>query len=105
MTERLRKCIDAGDVLALFPLLKDWPDDELVALVADVEAIGQEAESVIDANYRTEAMRVENFFSRERSAAVDQAHRDARMQVFAMASEIISVALYYLGERGVETGD
>lgn len=49
LTPRLQRCIEAGDVFALFPLLKDWPADELRALLKDIEAHYAETQKRIQA--------------------------------------------------------
>ncbi len=99
MTDRLKKCVETGDVLALFPLLKDWSQDELRALLADIEAQCAEAIEKNDAKHRELAFEPTNFFSRARSKAVDDAAKQAHIQIVGMLSEIASVALYYLREE------
>ena len=98
-TERLQKCLDAGGVFALFALLQDWPQHELRALVADVESYAETADRGIDDKWKAEAFRLENFVNRKWAQALDQARDDAHMQVLAVASEIISVAMYYLDDN------
>jgi len=99
VTDRLKQCLAAGDVLALFPLLKYWPKAELVALLADTDAFYDESQAVIDKAYQELAFRPENFLSGVRSGAIDKAVEDKRMEVLAMCSEIASVAFHYLEEK------
>lgn len=99
MTDRLRACLDAGDVVALFPLLKDWPEVELLALIADVEAFHEESAKSLEVGHRELAFKPENFLSRARSKALDTAVKGKDMELMAMSSEIISVALFYLEEK------
>lgn len=37
MTERLKKCFDANSISVLFPMLKDWSQEELSALIVDID--------------------------------------------------------------------
>lgn len=97
MTERLQKCIDAGGIVELFPLLSDWTKDELRALCADIDALYAEQEAAIDKAYTEQVFKIENFFNAQRAETVHQAADDARMNNLAMCSEIYSVALLLLG--------
>lgn len=98
ITPRLQKCLDAGDVLALFPLLKDWPDSELRALLDDIEAYHRAWSELLESTQRIDAMKMENFLSAERSAQLDRLYDAARSGLLALTSEIASVAYYYLGD-------
>ena len=95
-SERLQKAMSAGDVLSLFPLLADWPDEELRALIADAEEYCSKLDEAINLAHREMAFRPENFFSRERSAAIDLVTEQKDLDTLAMGAEIISVALFYL---------
>lgn len=98
-TERLQKCFDAGSVVDLFPLLKDWPRSELSALLEDIDRYADSANDAIDSAHKEQAFRPEMFFSRKRSEELDKAVHSVAMDIFAMCSEISSVALYYLGNE------
>lgn len=99
LTERLKQCLEAGDVLSLFPLLATWTDEELRALVKDVEQLYQDSQSKLEEVHKRESFKLENFFNRERSKAVDQVFGEADLQVFAICAEISSVAQYYLERK------
>ena len=96
MTERLQKCLDAGSVVGLFPLLHDWSRAELEALMADVELFHQELEAKVDCAFRELAFQPQTFFSNQQSQALAQATSEARMHAMIICSEICSVALFYL---------
>ena len=96
MSERLQKCFEAGDVTALFPLMREWPESELRALMLDIEDYCKSFDGKMDLAYKELAFKPENFVSTIRSLAVDEAVRDVRMDNEIMCSEIASVALFYL---------
>jgi hypothetical protein len=97
MTARLQKCLAAGEVLALFPLLRDWPESELRALLDDVAAFHRQSLTALDSGYGGEALKAENFLSPVRSKALDDARDEVAMRLMITCSEIASVAMYYLG--------
>ena len=99
MTERLRKCIDAGGVVELFPLLKDWPKDELKALVNDCGKLHEEFMAEVGVKYKEAVFKPENFFSQTRAKALDDAKKEAFFTSLGICSEISSVALFYLDRR------
>ena len=99
ISSRLQQCIETGSVVALFPLLKDWPQSELEALIADIESYYQEATQDIENLYQNKVFLPENFLSRHRSMALDQALDKAQINTIAFCSEIASVALHYLEPR------
>jgi hypothetical protein len=90
----LAKCYEAGDVLALFPLLMDWEDANLSQLLTECD----EAARMVDERYGELATSAPYFFSKHRSDSLDKARFDLTMQL----SEIASVALHYLGEIEVK---
>ena len=98
MTERLKKCIEAGGVVNLFPLLKDWTKEELAALCADIDDYHGEQAKAIDEKWKLDAFKTNNFFSKRNSTALDFARDNALIDLVALCSEIYSVALYYLGD-------
>jgi hypothetical protein len=89
-TPNLKLACAAGGVMGLFPLLKDWPKSQLLALRKEIEAVWGESEK------RWEELQFlpENFFSDRRSEALAA----ARMHVLAVLSEISSVICFYLDE-------
>lgn len=99
MTDRLQKCIDAGSVEALFPLLKDWPEEELRALLDDIDAHYEQYNQKIDEAYQEHVFKPENFFNKTRSKTLDKVRDEYKMTILIMCSEISSVALYYLGNE------
>jgi hypothetical protein len=61
VTERLQKCIDAGEVVELFPLLKEWPEDELKALVNYCGKLHEEFMAEVGVKYKEAVFKPENF--------------------------------------------
>jgi len=100
-SERLRKCFDAGGVAALFPLLKEWTEEELTALLGDVdtfygvslEKIGARAREMRKGTKRGKAGTAVR-------AVLARAQGKVEMHLVAICSEISSVAQYYLHEEG-----
>jgi hypothetical protein len=99
VTPRLRTCFDAGGVVALFPVLKDWSRAELRALLADVKAYSTAVQPIIAQAHADLALKTENFFSRERSASIDKAKQQIELDLLGVCSEICSVAYFYLGDE------
>lgn len=102
MTPRLQTCLDAGSVVALFPILKDWSRQELQALLVDVDEFHKTHSHTIGQLYRKTSLIPAVFFSPTLSDAVDDAADEMSRDLIIMCSEIASVALYYL-EEGKET--
>ena len=99
MTERLRKCIDAGGVVELFPLLKDWSEDELKALVEDCNKLHEEFMAEMGLKYKEAVFKPENFFSQTRAKALDDAKKEAFFTSLGICSEVSSVAQFYLEKK------
>lgn len=95
MTDRLKRCLDAGSLMDLFPLLSDWPLDELKELIKDVEKFHEETIRNLESGYKKESLLPQNFFSQERPRALDGFFKPASEHVEIVCSEIISVALFY----------
>lgn len=102
MTDRLKRCLDAGSLMDLFPLLSDWPLDELKELVKDVEKFHEETIGNLETGHKTESLLPQNFFSKESSDALDGFFESVSEHVEIVCSEILSVALYYKGLREKE---
>jgi len=102
MTPRLKICVEAGDVLRLFPLLKDWTEDELRALLKDIEAFHDEGTKQIEKAHETEIFKAENFLSKARSRVLDRSVDQAHLDLLAICAEIASVAMFYLGDEDVD---
>ena len=99
MTERLQKCIDAGGVVELFPLLKDWSEDELKALVEDCNKLHEENVDGIERAYKEQVFKPEMFLNRANSKALDEAKKKAYCDSLGICSEISSVAQFYLEKK------
>lgn len=99
ITPRMQTCLDAGSSAALFPILKDWDEAELRALVLDVSTYYERECERIDEVWGKAAVEPSAFFSKGISEALD-GHRDAaKLSVRGICSEIAAVALYYLEPR------
>jgi hypothetical protein len=101
-SERLQKVLSAGDVLALFPLLKDWPTDELQALLKDIEEYTAANYDTIDREWEKFIFQPAAFFDQAVSRKLGRVRDEKKMEVMAVMSEICSVAILYLERRGVE---
>jgi hypothetical protein len=95
--------LEIGDTLALFPVLKDWTTEELQALLNDVDEFSAANNEAIDAAWGKVVLKPEVFFNRALSKDVDRLRDEKKMTVLSVMSEICSVAIFYLHERGVET--
>jgi hypothetical protein len=102
-SERLKTVLGAGDVFALFPILKDWTTDELKALLKDLEDYTDASYVAIDTAWEKTAMTPGVFLSETLSKTLDKLRDEKRTEVMMAASEICSVAIFYLQERGVKT--
>ena len=99
-TERMNKVLAAGSTTALFPVLKDWSTEELKALLKDVDAHYDFLEGATDTAWKDAALQPEHFFNRSASAELDAQRKKLKIEILGMCSEICSVAIFYLRERG-----
>lgn len=97
-SDLLRKAMDAGNVMALFGVLETWSQADLKQLIIDAENWADTLQGIIDKVHAQLAFRPENFFSKERSKAVDDAVTKQHAEVFVQCAEITSVALFYIKE-------
>jgi hypothetical protein len=100
-SDRLQKALEVGSVTALFPLLVDWPTDELQALLRDCDEYSAACCDSIDRAWESFIFQPANFFGDSRG--LDKVRDQKKMQVLAVLSEICSVAFFYLSERGIKT--
>jgi hypothetical protein len=101
-SDRLRRVLEIGDVVGLFPMLKDWPTEELQALLKDVEDYALFADAAIDRAWASTAFRSDVFLNPDASKMLDHIRDEARVELIAATSEISSVAIFYLNERGAK---
>ncbi len=98
LTERVGKCLAAGSVDNLFPLLKDWTQAELRALVEELDASYEASCAGIDEAYGVAAKTPMG-----RTAAgklgLDAVRNKYKKDVMIVFSEISSVAQFYLEEK------
>jgi hypothetical protein len=102
--ERLRRVLRVGDTLALFPVLKDWPTEELQALVLDAEVFMTQAHADIDKAWAELALTPAAFFDQRASRELDRVREEKKFEFMCIMSEICSVAIFYLNERGAKVG-
>jgi len=100
-SSRLQKVLEIGDTLALFPVLKDWTTEELQALLNDCDEFSSAQWEAIDAAWKKLAFRPEVFWSTALSKDMDRMRDEKKMTVLSVMSEVCSVAIFYLYERGV----
>jgi hypothetical protein len=99
---RLKSVLKVGDTLALFPVLKDWPTDELQALLKDIEEFTVLELDSIDERCNEAATRFNASTNPRLARAVDRLRNEKKFLVIAVLAEIGSVAIYYLDQRGAE---
>jgi hypothetical protein len=93
ITARLDRCFSAGSIDGLFPILKNWPLEELDALIHDIDRYAHGARESIKAQYLKWLADTKTESSRELEAVRDR-------EIFGIeiiTGEIYGVALYYLG--------
>jgi hypothetical protein len=98
MTKRLQKCLEAGSIQALFPLLSDWPQDELRALLDDIEECYKAERLRTKALTQKYLFMPENFLNDSNAKAILEAEKAANINALAIFSEIRSVVMHYLPE-------
>jgi hypothetical protein len=101
-SDRLKTVLAVGDTLALFPVLKDWPTEELQALLEDLEWYTDVSLKAIGEAWAKTAMEPSLFFDAANAKFLDNIRDEKKMEVMMVMSEICSVAIYYLYERGIE---
>lgn len=104
-TERLKKVLriigEEHSTMALFAELKDWSTEDLKLLLEDVDVYHDFAMEEIDKGWQEAAFNPMLFFDSAGSKELDKARDELRVMMFGMCSEICSIAIYYLTERGV----
>jgi hypothetical protein len=106
-SERLKQVLAIGDTLALFPVLKDWPTEELQALLTDVGEYAEASSTAIDNAWKKTATKhgLFNADNARHLKFLDGMRDEKKMELMMVTSEICSVAIHYLHERGIETPD
>jgi hypothetical protein len=100
-SERIKTVLALGGVEALFPVLKDWPTEELRALIDDAGSFYEASIAAIDTAWQKTAFEPGNFFNRENAQFLDRLAHEKQIEALAVTSEICSVAIFYLEERGI----
>jgi hypothetical protein len=102
-SNRLKQTLEVGNVLALFPILKDWSTDELKALIQDANDLCAATQDEIDKAWKCLAFQPTVLLSPNKQFQ-ELAHvcDEGKLKVAAALSEICSVAMFYLEQRGVE---
>jgi hypothetical protein len=101
-SERLMRVLRLHGVEALFPVLCDWRTEELQALDKDVEEYVKFAYAAADKGWEKVVFDPSIFCNPAASQALDQTRDSIKMQITEVAAEILSVAYFYLRQRGVE---
>lgn len=101
-SDRLKTVLGLGGVVALFPVLKDWSTDELRALLRDIEEYASVSHKAIDRAWETVALSPNVFLSEALSKTVDKYRDEKKIEVMQIMSEISSVAMFYLNQRGIK---
>ena len=96
-SERLKKCFRAGGVVGLFPVLSQWSQEEIKALLKDVELFHRTSLEKLDRKVQKWIKDLGN--SRADNsvrAAIKHAHDTLAFRLMVVCSEIDSVAMYYV---------
>lgn len=88
--------VHAGGLPALFCELRTWDHGKLRLLLGEIDSFYTFCSSGVEKIWKTEAVKLENFVSKERSKQIDEIRDHAQLELLAVCSEIASVALYYL---------
>lgn len=102
-SDRLQKVLEIGDTMALFPILRGWTTEELQALIEDAGEFYEATDKAIDEAWKRLAFQPDNFLGAGQSREIDKARDEKKIMVLSVMSEICSVAIFYLNERGVKT--
>lgn len=97
MTDRLKKAIEAGSMVALLRELRGWDTSEVEALIDDAGAFYAEEIDRIQKLTNEAISHPEIFFSDSATAKVTTADRDARINALAITSEVTLAAQIRLG--------
>jgi hypothetical protein len=101
-SKRLQTVLEVGDTLALFPVLKDWPTEELQTLLRDVEEYTESQYEFIEEKWKEMAFRPTVFLNLASSKVVDEIRDQSILIMAIVMAEICSVARFYLGQRGIK---
>ncbi len=96
-SERLRQCFRSGGVVGLFPVLGKWSQEELKALLKDVELFHQVSLEKLDRKVKAWTKGLgHGQADNNLRAAVKHAHDTVAFRLMAVCSEVNSVAMYYI---------
>lgn len=98
MSDDLKQCLDAGNVLLLFPIMDGWSCARLEELQAEINLCYEDGCKAIMEHWGKLAVMPNNFFRPDRAAGLDAARDDAQMRLLGVCAEISSVIQYYLSE-------
>jgi hypothetical protein len=93
MTERLRQCLQAGNVENLFPLLKEWPAEELNQVGLDINRYRKLARRMMRGRFAQ--------FVREKDLAHNASPETLRQLEMVCDREILSIELVLAEIHGV----
>src|SRR5271157_401402 len=101
-SERLKKCFAAGNVIALFAVLKDWPLEELKAAGEDLQLFHDVAVKGIEATadkFAKKYIKQRGKVTKASTAFVAEEKDKAICKLDIVCAEIMSVIVYYMTER------
>ena len=96
MSPRLKTCLDQGDLLNLFPLLKTWTKEELKALIQDADDYFNQKRDEIMAGWQELSENMEVFINPYAMKAITDARDRKLMDAFGFVTEVCGVAHHYL---------
>jgi len=95
----LGKCFKAGGTVELFPLLAEWDKPTLKALIEQTKDFHCQIAMEIEERWKEQVFKSEIFLSAERSKQVDDIRKAQDLELVALCSEIVSVAMFYLRDE------
>lgn len=93
---RLKRCLEAGGAVGLFPVLKDWTQDELLELEGEIATWLESADATLDSIFTRHAFTIETFLSPAAPKDLDHSIQRKRVEITNTAAEIFSVLYCYL---------
>jgi hypothetical protein len=105
MSDRMKAAVATGNIFKLAELLDGWTTEELKVLLVDVNAYYEECMGRLHDKYGEMIFKPEVFFNPKAASLVNVASHEVEIGVLGTCSEISSVAMCILEERGIKFSD
>ncbi len=99
MTELLKKCIQCGNLPAVFRLLESYSPQDLKVLEQDIDDFWKIGNEAIGKWWAQEAIKAGNFINANAAKALDLNRENMHQDLLSMLSEISSVVAFYLERK------